>query len=179
MQPQTGKKAFKGTVSIEEFQGRLRLRWRFEGKRYTFSIGLPDSKVNRKVAQQKATIIELDIASGHFDPSLNRYKPEIQSINQISVVTLFGKFIDSKAKVLEPKSLDKYQATLGYLTTFFCNRTASSIDAVDAEKLIEWLNNRDLSPIVLKERLIIIRAAWEWAMRWTLLVGQFWGIAKL
>lgn len=43
----TGKKSSKGTVSVEEFQGRLRLRWRHEGKRYVLAIGLPDSKVNR------------------------------------------------------------------------------------------------------------------------------------
>ena len=37
------KKSPKGSVSVENFQGRLRLRWRFEGKRYALSIGLPDS----------------------------------------------------------------------------------------------------------------------------------------
>jgi len=36
---------------------------------------LPDSKVNRTVAEQKARQIELDIASGNFDESLRKYKP--------------------------------------------------------------------------------------------------------
>jgi integrase len=159
MQPHTGKKASKGTVSVEEFQGRLRLRWRFEGKRYALSIGLPDSKVNRKVAQQKATMIELDMASGNFDQTLKKYKPHIQSTSQISVVILFGKFMDSKAKELLPRSLDKYRATIGYLTSFFLNRTASAIDVKDAEKFTEWLTSRNLSPIVYRERLILNRAA--------------------
>ncbi len=92
----TPKKSSKGTVSIEEFQGRLRLRWRYQGKRFTLSIGLPDSKVNRQVAQQKATTIELDIASGNFDASLKKYKPQIQNISSITVVTLFEEFVATK-----------------------------------------------------------------------------------
>lgn len=74
------KKSPKGSVSVENFQGRLRLRWRFEGKRYALSIGLPDSKINRQVAQQKATIIELDIASGNFDATLKKYKPHTKMV---------------------------------------------------------------------------------------------------
>ncbi|ACK72317.1 putative integrase [Gloeothece citriformis PCC 7424] len=165
MQTPTGKKASKGTVSIEEFQGRLRLRWRFEGKRYVLSIGLPDSKVNRKVAQQKATVIELDIASGNFDATLKKYKPHIQTTSQLTVVTLFEKFIESKAKALLPTSLDKYRATLGYLKLVFPNQLASAISVKDAEKFIEWINNRGVSPIVCRERLILIRAAWKWGIK--------------
>lgn len=65
----------QGLVSIEEYQGRLRLRFRYEGKRCAISVGLPDSAVNRRVAQQKAAQIELDIASGNFDSTLTKYKP--------------------------------------------------------------------------------------------------------
>ncbi|GAB4215523.1 MAG: hypothetical protein OHK0012_15840 [Synechococcales cyanobacterium] len=63
-------KASKGTVAVESVPGRgLRLRWRCCGKRYVLALGLPDSKVNHQVAQQKATQIELDMASGNFDPT--------------------------------------------------------------------------------------------------------------
>lgn len=34
--------------------------------------GLPDSKVNRQVAQHQPTAIELDIASGNFDSTLKK-----------------------------------------------------------------------------------------------------------
>ncbi|MGC1308165.1 MAG: DUF3596 domain-containing protein [Phormidesmis sp.] len=36
-----------GFVSIENHQGRLRLSFRYEGKRQALVIGLPDSVVNR------------------------------------------------------------------------------------------------------------------------------------
>ncbi|WP_218082160.1 Arm DNA-binding domain-containing protein [Anthocerotibacter panamensis] len=71
----TRQKAHKGTVSVESFRERLRLRWRFEGKQYSIGIGLQDTPVNRKAAKMVAGQIELDIASGHFDRTLKRYKP--------------------------------------------------------------------------------------------------------
>jgi len=51
------------------------LAWSWEGKRFWLYIGLPHTKPNRKAAQIKARTIELDIASGNFDPSLTKYKP--------------------------------------------------------------------------------------------------------
>ncbi len=57
-------------VKVENDEGRLRLRFSYGGKRYAMAIGLPDFSVNRMVAQQKASQIELDIASGNFDSTL-------------------------------------------------------------------------------------------------------------
>ena len=160
----TRKKSPKGTVSIEEYQGRLRLRWRHLGKRYALSIGLPDSKVNRQVAQQKATIIELDIASGNFDLTLKKYKPHTQNSEGLSVVSLFELFMEYKAKRLLPRSLDKYDATLKYLERYFENRVAAAIDEKAAEQFMEWLTKQKLSPMVCRERLTLIRAAWDWGI---------------
>ncbi|MBD2198084.1 MULTISPECIES: Arm DNA-binding domain-containing protein [Calothrix] len=68
-------KGIKGQVSVVASHGRLQLRFRYAGKRYTLSIGLPDTIVNRKAAEAKARQIELDILSGNFDPTLAKYKP--------------------------------------------------------------------------------------------------------
>lgn len=64
----------KGQVKVEVFADRLRLRWSYFGKRYCLSVGLADTPINRKVADQKSQQIELDIISGKFDPSLAKYK---------------------------------------------------------------------------------------------------------
>ncbi len=53
-QSKSRKKAAKGTVVVQVFKERLRLCWSYLGKRYFLSIGLPNSKVNRIVAEQKA-----------------------------------------------------------------------------------------------------------------------------
>lgn len=69
-------KASKGTVQIISSNNRLQLRFRFGGKRHYLSIGLPNTPVNRKAAEQKANQIYLDIVSGNFDPTLSKYKPK-------------------------------------------------------------------------------------------------------
>jgi len=63
-------KASKGTVGIESFQGRLRLRLPrqlYEGKQKYLSLGLPDTVVTRRAAKAKAQLIESDIALERFD----------------------------------------------------------------------------------------------------------------
>ncbi|MEM9088940.1 MAG: DUF3596 domain-containing protein [Cyanobacteria bacterium P01_F01_bin.53] len=48
----TNKSVEPGWVSIENHHGRLRLRFRYGGKRYALAVGLPDSRVNRLVHRQ-------------------------------------------------------------------------------------------------------------------------------
>ena len=74
-------KTLKGTVAIEKNDNRLRLRWSCESKRYCLSLGFSYTDVNLKVAEQKARQIELDILSGNFDPTLNKYR-----IKQVAVI---------------------------------------------------------------------------------------------
>ncbi len=66
----------KGSVSILVSNGRLQLRFHFNGKRHYLSLGLPDNKVNRKAAEGKAKLIEADIAFDRFDHTLAKYKPQ-------------------------------------------------------------------------------------------------------
>lgn len=73
------QKAAKGTVGVEPFQGRLRLRLPrslYAGKQKYLTLGLADTIENRKLAEQKARQIELDILAGYFDPSRAKYKPQ-------------------------------------------------------------------------------------------------------
>jgi len=56
----TGK-AFKGSVSIINSNGRLQLRFRYAGKRKYISLGFSDTPQNRKLAEMRAREIELDI----------------------------------------------------------------------------------------------------------------------
>ncbi|BAU44447.1 Arm DNA-binding domain-containing protein [Leptolyngbya sp. O-77] len=69
-------KASKGTVQIITSNNRLQLRFRYGGKRHYLSMGLSDTPLNRKAAEQRANQIELDIISGNFDSTLEKYKPQ-------------------------------------------------------------------------------------------------------
>ncbi|MGF1514431.1 MAG: Arm DNA-binding domain-containing protein, partial [Elainellaceae cyanobacterium] len=64
MHPRSGR-AQKGTVSVESYRGRLRLRLPrqlFGGKQKYISTGFADTAINRKAAEAKAKLIESDIA---------------------------------------------------------------------------------------------------------------------
>jgi integrase len=69
-------KAKKGTVQLKSSNDRLQLVFTWQRKRHYLSLGLPDTPINRKVAEQKARQIELDFVSGNFDPTLDKYRTE-------------------------------------------------------------------------------------------------------
>jgi integrase len=62
-------------VTIESDRGRLRLRWLYQGKRVTMSLGVDDNPTGRAFAKQKSGQIETDLTAGHYDETLLRYKP--------------------------------------------------------------------------------------------------------
>lgn len=68
------KKTSKGEISIEDFRGRIRLRWRYGGERYSLNLPFPYLPENLHHATVKATEIKLDIMKRSFDPSLLKYK---------------------------------------------------------------------------------------------------------
>ena len=103
LQTATGR-AKKGSASVESFQGRLRVRFRYEGQQKVVSLGLPDNIENRKKAELTARQIEVDISSGEFDTSLSKYKPKKQQNQQtllktdITITELFQACIDHKSQ---------------------------------------------------------------------------------
>ncbi|NET36316.1 MAG: tyrosine-type recombinase/integrase [Cyanothece sp. SIO1E1] len=167
------KKAPKGTVSVQVFKERLRLCWSYQSKRYFLYMGLPDSKVNRIVAEGKAKIIEGDIATGNFDSSLVKYKPESQTQSRIKVTELFEKFIRHKTKHVHKRTLEKYNALLGYLHQFFRDKSVVDVNATNAEKFKEWLAKK-LAPITLRERITLLNAGWKWGIKQGTVVANPW-----
>jgi len=148
----------KGIVKVGTDKGWLRLRWTYLGKRYALTLGLPDSDANRRFAQQKAHQIELDIISGHFDPSLKLYKSETApKRSQLSVVNLFRLFTEEKAKGVYIRTLEKYQATSNYLAEYFKDKPAHLVDTFMAEQFVNWLGDRN-GGRVLKERIGLLNA---------------------
>jgi integrase len=113
------RRALKGTVAVQSDSGWLRLRWSWGRKRYTMAIGLPDTKINRIVAERRAKLIEQDIATDQFDPTLSKYRRIEQREDSIEVVELFDRFSQFKAKSLDAHSTQKYAGLMGHLRQFF------------------------------------------------------------
>jgi len=95
----------KGSIVLDSRDGRLRLRLPrslFNGKQTYLSLGIDDTKLNRKLAEQKIHQIELDILSGNFDFTLAKYKPQ----THLAVI----EHINPKQEISVPELWEKYQA---------------------------------------------------------------------
>lgn len=151
-----------GKVSIEVFQGRYRLRWRHDGRRYTLSLGLKESDTNKAVAVLKAAQIERDIEYSMFDVTLEKYRGEPTG-RSLRVVDIFEKFLEFKRDKLYPQSLSKYKGLLSALREYFGDRLAGGLNADDCDRFRVWLANH-LAPATARERLSLMVACWDWAI---------------
>jgi integrase len=172
-------KASKGSVVVETFKDRLRLRWRVAGKRYCLSLGLPDTQESRMLAQLKARQIELDAISGNFDTTLTKYKPQslaekpVNDAQPLTCAELFQQFMEYKAQSLHPRSLDRYKTTLKYLHQFYyreqevrkllAEQDANAIAESHAKQFNAWLQSKNAER-ARKERLILLSACWNWGI---------------
>jgi hypothetical protein len=66
------QKSLKGTVQIKSSNNRLQLVFSHDGRRHYLSLGLVDTKENRKAANTRKKLIEANIAYDHFD--ISKYK---------------------------------------------------------------------------------------------------------
>ena len=171
---QSRKKAAKGTVVIQVFKERLRLVWSYAQERYFLYLGLPDSKINRLHADQKARQIEGDIATGNFDSTLKKYKSEaVLKRRQVTAVALFNQYTETKAKHLASPTLAKYSAIAQYFRQYFDDKSAAAIVLEDAEAFTNWLLTQ-IEPITAKDRLALIKACWQWGIEQDLVESNPW-----
>jgi integrase len=153
----------KRSIKIENDEGRLRLRWTYQGKRYAMAVGLPDSVANRAYAQQVAIQIELDIISGNFDLTLKKYKPKRTLRHEgLSVVDLFNKFSNFKQQDgLSVGALCKYQGVAKHLNHYFGAKAAAVVEERITETFLNYLKSQVCEETV-RDYLILIQACWNW-----------------
>ncbi len=159
----------KGTVAVEDHNGRIRLRWSCMGRRYCLALGLPTNKANLKAAQQKATQIELDFVSGNFDDSLQKYQvnrlKNIGIVTRVSAEELFRAFTLYKSERVAKRTLEKYQLTQQNLTQFFQQKPAKSITTGEAERFVRWFTASGLGGSTVRARLMLLKACWDWGIK--------------
>lgn len=171
-----GQRNRKVTVAVQSFKGVLRLVWSYQGKQHYLYCGLADTPLNRIVAEGKAKVIQGDLATGNFDSSLAKYKPEPP--NQISVVALFQRFMESRQKLIYSRSLEKYKTLLNKLEAFFGNKPAQAVTETDSFKFKEKLAT-EILPITLKERITLLRSCWNWGIKNKLVTENPWDDIKV
>lgn len=186
----------KGSVAVGVDRGYLRLRWRVVGQRYTLALGLPDTRTNRAVAERKAKLIEQDIISERFDPTLERYRLNAGTVpvngrnangkngfdeeNKLTVADLFGGYLEWKNKELEDKSsLLKYHACLKLLVEYFGDQSVDLSEEQTVE-FRDWLAKvKRLAPVTIRERMSLVRGCWAWGIRRKLVQANPWSLTRI
>ncbi|MEH1768992.1 MAG: tyrosine-type recombinase/integrase [Nostoc sp.] len=171
----------KGTVGIENFRGRFRLRLPAsvaKGASRYFSTGLDSTIENRKKAQVLAWTIEEDIAKDNFDWTLNKYKPNNGSLFQAqewvwNLEKLWEKYSEFMRSQLAETTFEK-----DYVRKFANHiKTLPTKDARQAIQIRDWLL-ANFSTETTKRVLTYISACCRWAVRSKLLpINPFEGLA--
>jgi integrase len=154
-------------VTVEDHQGRYRLRWQHQGKRYTLSCGVPSTPTGKAVAKMKAAEIEKDLACGYFDPTLLKYRPRTlgKTATEITAQELFKRFSEHKRKDLgvSDRSIEtRYKPLLRYLEQHL-NIPAEKVGEQQAKNFKALLLER-VTGQTAKERLWLLQGCWQWAV---------------
>ncbi len=168
----TTEKAIKGTVGVECFQNRLRLRLSREvctsNRRY-LSLNLADTPENRQLAFEKACQVEQDILTGCFDETLAKYKPQrhlsiiqLNVFQKVSTISeLWDGYIDYKRQFLKPRTLDK-------LTVLEKHIKRCSYQSLDEATKIRFALLQQTTNSQVKDVLMYLSAACKWGMKYGL-----------
>lgn len=178
----------RGSVTVSSVRGNLRLRlprslWT-DKKQVYLPLGLADNPPNRKAAEIKAKQIELDILSGHFDPTLKKYqsithvhknssfKPE-ESKNSITFVEIYQKYINTK----KDKSATTWKGT--YINTLNHLSNCPYQLPKEAMNFKDWMMaNKTLD--TCRRILMQLNAACNWAVERDLIkANPFLGKSKI
>jgi integrase len=169
-------KAFKGSAQIKSSNDRLQLVFSYAGKRRYLSLGMRDTTLNRRVAEMTASQIELDMLSGNFDDSLNKYRreplPRPEQITPIltpiadPVLTphqIWERYNTYKASDLK-ETTKHYHATLGRLLAQL-DSAVSVLDPLKVKASLEKVTTVHQT----KRCLMQLSAACKWANKFGLL----------
>jgi integrase len=160
-------------VKVENFRGRLRLRWSHDGKRY-YLPGFKDTELGRSLAQRRASLIDTDIAMGNFDPTLERYRGAERKATGISAAKLFEQFTAHKRKGdITDLTAVKYRSLAGKVSAFFGEQGAV-VGEEDADRFRLALAET-LSPGTQRAYLFLLKAAWDWGVKKKLVTVNPWG----
>ncbi|NMG23028.1 Arm DNA-binding domain-containing protein [Brasilonema bromeliae] len=92
---------------MKDDRGRLRLRFSFEGKRYSIALGVENTKANFKLAQAKADELRVDIVFKRFDAKrLEKYKLITtfapKQAHTLTLTDIWLKYLDYKRALVKP-----------------------------------------------------------------------------
>jgi integrase len=168
-----GHKSPKGAVSISNYKERIRLRWRYQGKRYSLSLSAY-TKVNLNAIKKVVLQIELDMANGQFDDSLVKYGGKVvkaveEPKKPQTIVACFEKWVKDYKQLDCDKNSDY----------FHLRGTLKKWGEIDPSEMLTRLNTEKYSPKTYNERLSMLKGFSLWMVKqgqWT--INLFDGVSR-
>ena len=173
------KRSSKGSVGVETFQNRLRLRLPrqlYDGKQKYLTLGFEDTPSNRKVAEAKAKQIESDIVLEKFDHTLSKYRPDhaksVELPKAVDLSELWERYTQFKASQVEKSTLLRDYGKIGKRIQKL------PVQSLDRPVVIRDFLLKAYSAEVAKRTLKQINACCNWAIRSKLIESNpFLGMA--
>ncbi len=154
-------------VTIENLEGRLRLRWTCPdtGKRKNLALGVDDSTTGRAFAATIKDRIENDAKHDYYDASLLKYRPLTigKNASEITTVELFDRFTQHqfKSEGLAKSSIKSRYEPLKRMLEKHLNIQAASVDKRRAVNFADICGDT-LTPGTAKARIMLLKSAWDW-----------------
>ncbi len=143
-----------GSIQVEVLKGRLRLRFRYSGKRHVIALGLSDTPTNRTIAEKRAREIELQILLGTFNPEPVRQKTTKPVKFEGDLLGLWQSYTKHRASQIAETTLRLNYRRIELFLTKCSDRSPQGV--VAALKL--------LSPYNQNRTLTQLRACCNWAI---------------
>lgn len=145
-----GRKNSKGAVSIINDRGRIRLRWRYQDKRYSINLSFYN-KTNLLQARKVRLSIEQDMATDRFDQSLVQYIGDTEKRSKVekTIVAYFEECV-SNYKQMDCDKHTNYNSTRGMLIKW------GDIQEGNIQKKLSQLTN---AAVTYNRRLTILKTS--------------------
>lgn len=156
-----GHKNSKGNVSLTNYTGRIRLRWRYQSLRYSINL-LAYTKTNLLAAKKTALQIEQDMADEKFDHSLSRYKgePNNQASSEKTIVGYFQEWT-SDVKQMDCEKHTNYNSLRNMLNKW---------GKIEQNNILKKLNSEVFCAGTYNRRLTMLKEFVKWLIKkgvWT------------
>ena len=155
-----GHKNSKGNVSLTNYKGRIRLRWRYQSIRYSINL-LSYSKTNLLSAKKTVLQIEQDMADEKFDYSLHSYKGESKNLSK-EEKTIVGYFEEwtSDFKQMDCEKHTNYNSVRNMLKKWGKIEQNNIHKKLNAEVFCAGTYNRRLTMIKEFVKWLIKKGIW-------------------
>ena len=153
-----GRKTLKGLVSIDADKNTIRLRWRYQTKRYSLNLFL-FTKVNLVKAKEIAVLIEKDLVAGSFDPSLHKYRqqPVKKPCHPRSTTIEYFEEWVTQYKHMDCKRNIDYHATRNMLKRW---------GPFTASTVVHKLNGETFNERTFNKRLSMLKGFYTWMVKY-------------